>query len=160
MSRGITGREPDPREVYADIIDLPHWQSPTRPRMTLYDRAAQFAPFAALAGYEDMVSEEARQVDSRIEPGEEDLALLNRKLGRIREAVDAGERPEVTITYFVPDPMKTGGRYETVTAGIRKADDISGKLILETRTGAAGSYVEIALRDVLDIQGGIVDQIW
>lgn len=63
MTNGITNKEPDPEIVYADIFHHPHWQSPTRPHMSLYDRAAQFAPFAALTGYEDMVSEEARKAE-------------------------------------------------------------------------------------------------
>ncbi len=50
----------NPREVYGDIIDLPRHQSPTRSPMSLYDRAAQFSPFAALSGYADMVAEQAR----------------------------------------------------------------------------------------------------
>ena len=53
----IIGKEPDPREVYADIIDHPHWVSPKHPPMSLYNRAAQFAPFAALSGYDDMIDE-------------------------------------------------------------------------------------------------------
>ena len=60
----MTGRETgidDPRTVYADIIDLPRWESPTHPRMPLGDRAAQFAPYAALVGYGDMVKEEGRK---------------------------------------------------------------------------------------------------
>ena len=63
MTKGITNKEPDPEIIYADIFHHPHWQSPTRPHMSLYDRAAQFAPFAALTGYEDMVNEEARRVE-------------------------------------------------------------------------------------------------
>ena len=68
MSKGIQGKEPDARKVYADIIDLPHWQSPTRPHMSLYDRSAQFASYKALSGYEDMVAEEAWLTDSRLFP--------------------------------------------------------------------------------------------
>ena len=64
MTKGITEKEPDPRIVYADIIDLPHHQSSTRPHMSLYDRAAQFASFAALTGYDDMVKEEARYLQT------------------------------------------------------------------------------------------------
>ncbi len=62
MTKGITGKEPDPKIVYADIIDMPHHQSLAHPHMSLYDRAAQFAPFAALTGYEDMINEEAKKV--------------------------------------------------------------------------------------------------
>ena len=63
----MTGRETgmdDPRTVYADIIDLPRWESPTHPRMPLGDRAAQFAPYKTLSGYEDMVQEEARRTEA------------------------------------------------------------------------------------------------
>ena len=64
MTKGITNKEPDPEIVYADIFKHQHWQSSTRPHMSLYDRAAQFAPFAALKGYEDMVNEEAMRINS------------------------------------------------------------------------------------------------
>ena len=57
-------KELTPRELYADIIDLPHWQSPTRPHMSLYDRSAQFSSYKALSGYEDMVEDEARRLDA------------------------------------------------------------------------------------------------
>ena len=69
---------PDPRIVYADIIDLPHHQSAKRKHMSLHDRAAQFAPFAALVGYDEMVDEEARLTDRQITPGESDLDRLDR----------------------------------------------------------------------------------
>ena len=63
MTKGITEKEADPRIIYADIIDLPHWRSPTRPHMSLYERAAQFASYKALSGYEDMIAEEVRLAD-------------------------------------------------------------------------------------------------
>lgn len=59
MTKGITGKEPNPKIVYADIIDMPHHTSSKHPQMSLYDRAAQFMPFAALTGYEDMINEAA-----------------------------------------------------------------------------------------------------
>lgn len=61
MTKGFNNKEPNPRIVYKDIIDMPHHQSLTHPHMSLYDRAAQFAPFAALTGYEDMINEEAQR---------------------------------------------------------------------------------------------------
>ena len=70
----------DARIVYADIISLPHYQSQNRPHMSLYDRAAQFAPFAALTGFDDMVTEEARLTDKPIELSEVELEALNRKM--------------------------------------------------------------------------------
>ena len=152
MAKGITGKEPDPREVYVDIIDHPHWVSPKHPQMSLYDRAAQFAPFAALTGYEDMIGEEARLVDNRIELSEEELAELNRKLSLIDEAISQGSKPEATITYFVPDPLKPGGVYETTTGKIRRVDPVSGKIQLDRKVTTAGSYMEIRIEDILDIR--------
>ena len=61
LTKGYRKNEPDSRIVYKDIIDMPHHQSLTHPHMSLYDRAAQFAPFAALTGYEDMINEEAQK---------------------------------------------------------------------------------------------------
>ena len=60
MTKGITTKEPNPREIYKDIIDLEHHVSETRPKMSLHDRAAQFAPFAALSGYEDVIQNEEK----------------------------------------------------------------------------------------------------
>ena len=152
MAKGITGKEPDPREVYADIIGHPHWVSPTHPPMSLYDRAAQFSPYAALVGYEDMISEEARSVDSKIELGEEELEELNRKLYIISGAIQRGSHPSVTVTYFVPDPLKPGGTYETITENVRRVDAADGMIQLERKATRAGSYMEIRIEDILVIQ--------
>ena len=57
------GKEPNPRIVYADIIDMPRHSSTKHPHMSLYDRAAQFMPFSALTGYEDMINEEVTHVN-------------------------------------------------------------------------------------------------
>ena len=159
MTRGITGKEPDPSVVYADILNHPHWQSPTRPHMSLYDRAAQFAPFAALTGYDDMVNEEARTVDSRILQGDEETALLNRKLTRISDAIREGSPPAVSITYFVPDPLKAGGKYETISDTVRMVDVVRGKLVLMQTEGYGRQNKEIALSDILEIQGDLLDDI-
>ncbi len=152
MAKGITGKEPDPREVYGDVIDHPHWESPTHPPMSLYDRAAQFAPFAALSGYDDMIDEEARLVDNRVELGNDELEELNRKLGLIDETIRNGIRPVVTVTCFVPDPLKPGGQYQAVTEKIRRVDAIHGIIQLDRKVTVAESYMEIQIRDILDIK--------
>ncbi len=156
MAKGITGKEPDPREVYRDIIDHPRWESPTRPPMSLYDRAAQFAPFAALSGYDDMIDEEARLVDNRIELSEEELEELNRKLSLIHESIRQGIHPAVTITYFVPDPLKPGGLYTTVSERVRRVDAANGIIRLDRKAAKAESkaksYMEIQIKDILDIR--------
>lgn len=151
MARGIRENEPDARQVYADIIDLPHHRSDHHPPMSLHDRAAQFAPFAALSGYEDMVQEETRLVDRRIELTDEDIEINSRKLSRIAEAIRNGEKPVLSITYFVPDPLKPGGTYETIREAVRKIDPVRQTLELNRPTGFAGSRLTIPLRDILEI---------
>ena len=87
---------------YDDIINLPHHRSKTHPHMALIDRAAQFAPFAALTGYGDAIDETARLTDGRPELSEQQLAELNERLLQIMAKPDT----VVYITYFVPDERK------------------------------------------------------
>ena len=157
MTTGIRKDEPDPQIIYADIIDLPHWQSPIRAHMSLYDRAAQFAPFSALTGYDDMIHEEARSVDNKIELNDEALAVLNRKLGIISDLIAEGTKPLVSITYFIPDPLKPGGRYETITEKIRKVDAVEQAVVLDKRAGYADMYVTIKIADIWEIYGEEID---
>jgi len=117
---------------YDDIIKLPHHVSTNHPRMSMHDRAAQFAPFAALVGYDDAVAETARLTEREIELDEESLALLDEKLHAVLEVVK--DLPEVTITYFEPDSKKAGGAYQSVTGRIRRIDEISREIILTDRT--------------------------
>ena len=88
-------------DPYEDIINLPHHVSPKRPQMSMQDRAAQFSPFAALTGYEDAIKETGRLTDVKIELSDEDRELLDQKQQYLQEHI--GDRPEITITYFVPD---------------------------------------------------------
>ena len=115
-------------EKYSKIIDLPHHSSPARPRMPIRDRAAQFAPFAALTGYDSMVEETARLTDSEDASSEEHTALIDKKL-RILSELES-ERPYVEIIYFIPDQRKSGGRYETVYGYLKLIDKIEGAIVL------------------------------
>ena len=125
MTDGTTARE-----KYADIIDLPHRQSATRQHMSLYDRSAQFAPFAALSGYDDMVAEEARLTDSEIQLSEYESEQMDRKMRQLEDALNAGEHPRVTLTYFQPDERKSGGSYKTIAACIKKLDLLRKAVVL------------------------------
>ena len=89
---------------YDDIINMEHHVSKKHKQMSIHDRAAQFAPFAALEGYEDMVEETARFVDKKIEISEEKQKELNEKLRRLKEEINF--RKTVTFTYFMPDSKK------------------------------------------------------
>ena len=93
------------------------------------NRAAQFAPFAALTGYEESIAETARLTDHRIELSEEDIENINTKLNFIKEHIK--ERPEVTVTYFQPDERKEGGEYITVTGKVRWIEEVNGVVVFE-----------------------------
>lgn len=117
---------------YEDIVDLPPHISKRYPQPTMMDRAARFAPFAAITGYEEMVLEEARVTEERIELDECALALLNEKLNMIQEFLD--EEPEVTITYFEPDKKKDGGAYISVTGTVKRIDEYERLVIMNDGT--------------------------
>ncbi len=112
---------------YDDIINLPHHRSKTHPPMAIGDRAAQFAPFAALTGYKDALGETARLTDARPELSEEQLSELNARLARFLEE----PKPAVRITYFVQDEKKEGGRFEQTEGVIKKIDGAEKTLTLE-----------------------------
>ena len=116
------------RFPYEDIVDLPHHVSRKHPQPTVADRAARFAPFAAITGYDEMVLEEARITDDRIELDENSKAALNEKLNMILEFID--EQPEVSITYFEPDKRKAGGAYVTVTGTVKRIDEYEHLVIM------------------------------
>ena len=103
---------------YEDIINLPHHQSSTRQPMSRLNRAAQFAPFAALTGYDAAIAEAARQTDERIELSEAEKLSLGAILSGLAEICD--RHPRVRITFFQPDSKKDGGSYLTLTEQVRK----------------------------------------
>ncbi len=115
---------------YDDIRHLPHHESKTHPRMSLEDRAAQFAPFSALSGYDELVRETARLTDTMIELSEDEKAELDRNLAAAADALRSGAAPRVTLTHFVPDERKSGGRYEDCTGEVRRIDPVRRTLRL------------------------------
>ena len=129
---------------YDDIIHLPHHVSQNHPQMPLRDRAAQFAPFAALTGYEAAVGETARLTAERRELDAQEAAELNRRLTDL--ATRLKDRPEVTIEYFVPDERKAGGAYVTVSGRVRHISVSEKVLVME-------DGVVIALEDIATISG-------
>ena len=128
---------------YDDIIDLPHHVSPRRAGMPMADRAAQFAPFAALTGYDAAVRETARLTEKRIEPDEDAVAEINRKLRQLYE--EMADEPMVSVTYFRPDEKKSGGAYVTVTGRVKKIDPVSQRVVMEDER-------EIPMGEILSIE--------
>ena len=117
---------------YADIIHLPHHVSQNHPQMPMLDRAAQFAPFAALTGYEAAVGETARLTAERRELDAQEAEELNRRLAAL--IANLPDRPEATIEYFVPDDRKSGGAYVTVTGRVRHISVPEKTLVMEDGT--------------------------
>ena len=117
---------------YDEIMELPHHVSKTRPQMPMSDRAAQFAPFAALTGYDSAIKETGRLTDERIELDEEALTALDRKYQLLMDALD--DAPEVTIIYFQPDERKAGGQYVSATGTVKKVDTFGRRILLQDGT--------------------------
>ena len=129
---------------YDEIMGLPHHVSKTRPQMPMSDRASQFAPFAALTGYDAAIKETGRLTDERIELDEGALTALNMRYQLLMDALD--EEPEVEITYFKPDERKAGGKYVSAVGVVRKVDDFERRITMQD--GA-----KIQMDDVLSIDG-------
>ena len=129
---------------YEEIMKHPHHVSKTRPQMPMSDRAAQFAPFAALTGYDSAIKETGRLTDEKIELDEEALTALDMKYQLLMDALN--EAPKVTITYFQPDERKAGGKYITATSAVKKVDDFERRIAMQD--GA-----KIPMDDVLSIEG-------
>ncbi len=143
---------------YDDIIDLPHHQSAVRPHMSPDERAAQFSPYAALTGYDALVKETARLTDRRPELSDEELEELDRKLHIIQAAADAGQKPEASVSFFVPDEKKEGGSFRTITAKVKKIDFITKTLVFLADNEISPGEI-IPIPDILDIGGRLVEQV-
>lgn len=138
------------KDLYEDIINLPHHVSKTRPQMPMSDRAAQFAPFAALTGYDAAIKETGRLTDDKIELDEEALTALDMKYQLLMDALD--DAPEVTITYFQPDERKAGGKYVSAVGAVKKIDDFERRITMRDGT-------RIPTDDVLSIDGELFSSL-
>ena len=116
---------------YDSIINIKsHEPSYKHPRMTIYKRSAQFAPFAALSGYSDQIDETKRTTYKEIELSEDKKEEINNILMNIVNDKDK----EINIKYFSKDRYKTGGQYITITSKIKKIDYIKKTIILSNDT--------------------------
>ncbi len=128
---------------YSDIINLPHHVSKNHPQMSREARAAQFAPFAALTGYDDVIHETARLTDEQVELEEHDNNRLNRKFAELTDAME--EHPKITVTYFLPDEHKAGGAYVSITGTLKKVDTYEQLMIFDDGN-------EIPIAHIVDLQ--------
>lgn len=131
---------------YDDIIDLDYQISTKHRRMSIESRAAQFAPFAALTGYNEAIKESSRLTDKKIEISDELKNILDYKLSLINK------NDLVIITYFVKDNKKSGGEYKTIKNKIKKIDKIKKMIILNDN-------IKINIEDVISIKiNDIIDK--
>ena len=143
---------------YDDIINLKRPSSSEHPKMSLHDRAAQFAPFAALTGYEDAISEEGRLTKMKKPISDEERQKINAELQKLlilvkeykygvkcfkSQSVNI-ERPIATVEYFVPDEKKSGGSYVKNEFRIREVD-------LSNKTIITEDYKVIRIDDIVSI---------
>lgn len=137
---------------YGGLYDLPYPEAVEYPckRMPMADRAAQFASFKALTGYEDAIGEAARLTDARLEPDDGTAGLLNAKMQLLHDHIR--ERPQIQVTYFVPDAKKAGGRYLTVSGRAKRIDDFARAVLLTD--GRA-----IPMDDILAMDGSVFDAL-
>ena len=113
-------------------MHLPHPNSSKHPRMATLGRAAQFAPFAALTGYEGTIQETARLTDVKAELDEDKIAALDMKLRFLADHL--AECSEVSVTYFKPDSRKQGGAYQTMTGTVKKIDAFEKTVLMAEGT--------------------------
>ena len=134
---------------YQSIINLEHPTSSKHPRMSRLQRAAQFAPFAALTGHDAAIQETARLTDRMIEFDEEQLVILNEKLQIVNEFKHLEE--QVKIIYFVKDSRKSGGKYQEKIGIIKQIDEIERKIIFQDK-----SYIYID--DIVEIESDLINE--
>ena len=127
---------------YDDIINLPHPEL-KHPRMSMYSRAAQFSPFAALTGYDDEVKETARLTNNKLIIDDDLKNNLDIKLQYIESIIK--EKPLIKVTYFIPDKKKNGGSYHEFSGNIRRIDNIKKELIFIDNK-------KISINDIIDIE--------
>ena len=137
---------------YEDIINLPHHISKKHPQMSLEARSAQFAPFAALTGYDAAVKEAARLTAERIEIDEDLKIIIDEKIQKIKRNLSLNINQNVLITYFIPDLKKSGGRYVSKKGNVRKIDEYRQLIILEDKT-------EIPIEEIIEILDGSFSNI-
>ena len=136
---------------YDDIINLPYKKSNNRKHMSALDRAAQFAPFAALTGHDDAIKETARVTKKRVCVDEDKKAELNYKTRIIMENIH--ENHEIEITYFIPDEKKNGGEYVTVSGYVKKINTLEKSLLLSD-----GKI--ISMNEIAEIDGELFEKYY
>ena len=136
---------------YDDIISLNHPVSKVHPPMARWKRAAQFAAFDALSGFTAAISEAGRETEERKELSEDMIDMINERLAVI--GLHIKEQPNISVTYFLPDERKAGGRYVTVSGNVKNLDGIERVLIFTDKT-------QIPIDDIRMIDGELFQSLY
>ena len=131
---------------YDDMIGLGHHVSRTHPPMARIKRAAQFASFDALTGFGAAIHEAGRETEEKKELSEDEIYMIDARLAVIEQHIK--EEPSVTVTYFLPDDKKAGGRYVTVSGNVRKLDGVKRAIMMVDGT-------QIPIENVRMIEGDL-----
>ena len=134
---------------YSDIIDLPHHQSENHKRMDKINRAAQFAPFAALTGYAEAINEAGRILDKKIILSNEEKEKISNILSYLNLHIK--EDIIITIVYFIKDNFKEGGSYNSITSSLKKIDEFNKIIELKNKT-------KIKINDIYKINVDIFNE--
>ncbi len=131
---------------YDDMIGLEHPISRTHPPMARIKRAAQFAAFDALTGFGEAIHEAGRETEEKLELSEDMIDMIDARLAVIEQHIK--EQPSISVTYFLPDTKKAGGRYVTVSSKVKKLDGVESVIVLTDGT-------KIPIEDVRMIEGDL-----
>jgi hypothetical protein len=134
---------------YDDIINLPHHVSENHKRMDKINRAAQFAPFAALTGYAEAINEAGRIVDKKIILSNEEKEKISNILSYLNLHIK--EDIIVTIVYFIKDNLKEGGSYNSITSSLKKIDEFNKIIELKNK-------IKIKINDIYKINVDIFNE--
>ncbi len=128
---------------YDEIINLPHYEPKYHKRMSKSQRASQFSPFSALTGYDEMVKEIERLTKDKIIISDDEINVINEKLNYLiqNKMLDS----YVSITYFVKDLKKDGGKYYKYNGKIKKIDNMNKKITLNT-------LEKVSIDDIINIE--------
>ena len=135
---------------YFDIINLTRPISTSHERMSHYNRAAQFSPFAAVVGYDGAIKETARLTDQKIELDESEKIVLSERLNIVQEKLS--KKQDVGFTYFQSDEKKTGGEYRCLVGVVKKIDEYERAVVMEDGT-------RIAIEEIVEISGKLFKEM-
>lgn len=126
---------------YDDIITLNHKEPNYKhPRMSIYKRSAQFAPFAALSGFEESIDEASRIAESKVELDDNKKLEIN----EIINLINKQQEKRFKVKYFIKDKTKNGGKYIETEETLKRIDAINKVLVCNNKKNISiESIIEI-----------------